>query len=592
MKIQTNNKLFIISILVLSIIFCWCGGSDVTGPKSAAADLSGTWIIQQTINGNCQSTNYPEYKTEVAVITQSGNNLTISFSSTGLIVNGVISGSKVTWKASIPDGDGTLTMDFSGTVAAGGSSLTGSATWEWSDGSYSCSGTTEVTALKAGGAANDVSGTWEGSYQSSSYTTMNGTFTVKITQQDSSLYGFISVPEMYMTEEELTGTIIGNAITFGDIEGEITFTGIVIGDSVSSGTYSYPLHGDNGSWQATKSDSSASSVAVWQKSDIGFAFVEQERLILGNGRDDGVIRVYSGDGIWGNDGNIYEFSYNNSQWEQVSFGESTYGLSHITGINIGAGRNDEITRVYASGYNIFEHYYDSNLWTWEQTVSDIGWTNDLVLGNARNDGMTRLYIAEHDGIVEYSYNNGNWDKIEISTGGQSIGRLLITDGRNDGTLRLYAATDWGDHVYEYSWTGSTWQIEDCGATGNGSFSDIDAGAGRNDGINRIYLAANWGIYELSYDGQNWQYNEIGSVSSAWAIAIGNGRNDDINRIYVSENQDALVEYSYSGGWSKTSAMDSGFRVNDIAIGNGRNDSVNRVYVTASDSHLYEYTVDY
>lgn len=335
--------------------------------------------------------------------------------------------------------------------------------------------------------------------------------------------------------------------------------------------------------------------ADWRKSDIGFAFGEQENLVIGDGRNDGVMRIYSGDGIGASSvGNIYEFTFLNNQWEKISFGEveTLYGtddLCHITGIDIGTGRNDAVNRVYASGHNVAEFYYVSDSWPGSEIGHDIQWTNDFVLGDARNDGRIRMYVAEHDGIFELTYDNGSWDIMEIGTDGQSMGKLLIIDGRNDSILRLYAATDWDNHVYEYTWSGSTWEVDDCGALGASSFSDMVTGDGRNDGINRIYLATNWGgMYELSYDGYSWNYVVITNSHDIDRVAVGSGRNDGINRVYAG-NSIGISEYSYSGTWAKTSLIDSSFGVNGIAVGNGRNDGMNRVYVTGDDNHVYEYS---
>lgn len=332
--------------------------------------------------------------------------------------------------------------------------------------------------------------------------------------------------------------------------------------------------------------------AGWIKSDIGFAFSEQLKVMIGNGRNDGVLRVYSGD----EGGNISEFSFSTDHWETGSFDAN---VTTAYGLDIGSSRNDGIKRIYATGYNLAEYSYDFGSWSGGQIGPYIQWTNDIVLGNARNDGKVRVYVAEWDGILELTYNNGSWDQTAINTGGQSMGRLLITDGRNDSVLRLYASTDSSDHVFEYTWTGSAWQVADCGAgtSGTSKFYDMVVGNGRNDGKNRFYLAAHESIYELSYTGTSWQYTIVASPAPAGFIAtvsVGPGRNDGENRVYAEPcmlSGCSLVEYSYDGTWAKTSDLDSGFAVNDIAIGKGRNDGINRVYMAGDDYHIYEYSSD-
>jgi hypothetical protein len=97
----------------------------------------------------------------------------------------------------------------------------------------------------------NVTGTWQGSWQSSAHN-INGTFTTNITQQGSVLSGTINVPEISMSGADLKGTVNGNIITFGDIDEKITFTGTVSGESAASGTYIYPSLTDNGAWQGNK----------------------------------------------------------------------------------------------------------------------------------------------------------------------------------------------------------------------------------------------------------------------------------------------------------------------------------------------------
>jgi hypothetical protein len=115
-------------------------------------------------------------------------------------------------------------------------------------------------------AAADVTGDWSGTWQSSRYG-VSGTFTASITQTGSVLRGSIDVPALGMLGSGLQGTAQGNAITFGDIDGLITFTGTVSGTS-ASGTYGYPSLTDDGSWGATRAapvNSSGPAASLCQK---------------------------------------------------------------------------------------------------------------------------------------------------------------------------------------------------------------------------------------------------------------------------------------------------------------------------------------
>ncbi|MFH0726609.1 MAG: hypothetical protein V2B19_09725 [Pseudomonadota bacterium] len=445
--------------------------------------------------------------------------------------------------------------------------------------------------------ANNFAGEWEGTWESAEYG-LNGTFTADITQENSVLSGKIEVPDIGLYDADLKGTATGNSIVFGDIGDRIIFTGTMSASSSASGTYAYAAMSDEGDWQATKTSGGQSETVSWQKTDMGFAFGAQNNIIIGDGRGDGSKKVYTGDSqLASSAGNIYEFAYTNGQWQKIKFGtfETAYGtddLSHITGMGIGPGQNDGINRVYCAGYNAAEYSYGAGTFIGSQICSNLQWINDLIVGDARRDGKNRIFLAGWSEIHELTRIGNGFSVESIDTGSTSISKLLLIDGRNDGVLRLYAATSWSNHVFEYTWSGGQWQVQDCGAVqGVNSISDMDAGHGRNDGVNRIYLAGNGGIFELSYNGANWQSAEIGSASNAVAVTLGPGRDSDIPYLYVAENQNALVEYAYAGGWKKASVLLSGQTINDIAVGDGRNNGTTGVYATAGDNHVYEFNSD-
>jgi hypothetical protein len=334
---------------------------------------------------------------------------------------------------------------------------------------------------------------------------------------------------------------------------------------------------------ATSSPTVTPPSIIWQESDMGFTIEEQNHLAIGAGRGDDVMRVYASVGR-----EIYEYTFDSGGWDIDSFG---YHSARVNGLIIGMVRNDGISRVYTlDGFGkVHEYYYSSNLWLGGETGTPVTFADELVLGSAHNDGYVRMYMSGGHGheISEISYNYGDWDVTEIGTGGQ----IVVTDCRNDGVLRVYAAYD--EHVYEFSWLGTEWQVEDCGIIDIKyyGFADICAGDGRNDGLNRIYIAGNHdkGIYELSYDGQSWQYTKVSESASADCIVLSNGRNDGINRLYTGSSK-GVGEYTYNGSWAKTSLVETSYEVNDLAVGNGRNDGINHVYVTGDDNHIYEYSI--
>lgn len=64
--------------------------------------------------------------------------------------------------------------------------------------------------------------------------------------------GNISIPRIGLDNTEMTGTVDGQLITFGDIDGVITFTGVVTEDATASGSYIYSSVGDEGTWTGSR----------------------------------------------------------------------------------------------------------------------------------------------------------------------------------------------------------------------------------------------------------------------------------------------------------------------------------------------------
>lgn len=126
-----------------------CGGK---GHDASTAYLSGTWSIQESATGNCAATSYPQVRSYTALLSQIGSSFTGSPTLPGPSWQGTISGTSVSWSASRPDSGGTVAIDFSGTAAADGSALSGTATWTWTGSGYSCNGTATVTGTRTAAA--------------------------------------------------------------------------------------------------------------------------------------------------------------------------------------------------------------------------------------------------------------------------------------------------------------------------------------------------------------------------------------------------------------------------------------------------------
>jgi hypothetical protein len=594
------SKGFIVSVVICTLLLLMTacgGGGGGSDPKqeAPAGDLSGTWEIQETINGNCQGEDYPITRTQVFAITQSGNHFTfVAPDSTS--VNGTISGNSVTWRGSWREDGGTLTNKFSGTLSGDGNRIDGSSTWTWADADYSCNGTAQFVLTRLPQATGDASGTWEGTWSSTSYG-ISGSFTAKITQTGTNLSGTIDVPDVGIIDTELKGTASGESMIFGDINDRITFTGTRSGSNNASGTYTYPGMSDSGSWQATKTGEPVAPAVTWQRTDMGSGFSGQVPVIIADGRNDGTLAVYTGQGQGGGStGRITEYCYGPSGWESTIFGDiadwAEQDLTHLYGLAMGEGQNDGVTRLYAAGWGAAEFTHSEGGFVGAVVAGDIQWTNSILVGDARNDGVVRIYIGGWDTIHEIHHQTNTWERTTIDTGGLSIGPLIIAEGRNDGVTRLYAAANRSEHVYEYTYVSGQWQVDDCGASGLGTIQSMVVGDGRNDSKIRFYLAGNGGAQELSFEGDAWVYRDIGDSLYATAIALGPGRKDGRNYIYIAESQNDLCEYAYvDDSWAKASQIDTDLAFDGIAVGNGRNDGVTRVYATCRDDHVYEYTAE-
>lgn len=116
------------------------GGASCTTP---AADLTGPWGVLETIDetGCGGTTDFDNY---VAGVTQSGNSLSVVIR--GVTYAGTICGPIVSWTGSFPDPDGgTITVtSMTLTLGGGGTTMSGQASWIWSDGVDSCTGITQL----------------------------------------------------------------------------------------------------------------------------------------------------------------------------------------------------------------------------------------------------------------------------------------------------------------------------------------------------------------------------------------------------------------------------------------------------------------
>jgi hypothetical protein len=253
-----SKKIISIPLILLYLGFAWgCGGGGGDSPAETVAgddtpvlaDMTGTWQVEETVNGNCSDTDYPYTQIRIYTGTQTGNSVTFYDSLEDEEMTATLNGYTLKLNGTRRNGDGTLSINGTATCAEDGRSFSGTSQWTYNEPGYSCSGTTQANATKTSDQQMNASGRWSGTYESKEYH-QTGTFSVVITDTDGDLTGTIDVPSIGMIDTELTGRVDGNAITFGDINGEIIFSGVMAQSDTASGSYEYDALNDEGSWEA------------------------------------------------------------------------------------------------------------------------------------------------------------------------------------------------------------------------------------------------------------------------------------------------------------------------------------------------------
>ncbi|MEL7025331.1 MAG: fibronectin type III domain-containing protein [Pseudomonadota bacterium] len=141
------SKVWILTALLLLVTGCGGGGgggSDSPDPQPPAVPVvAGEWQISETLADDCGSSGTTN--TYVATVTQNGSQVVVTYG--GVSRSGTMTGNELTWSGSYPEDGGTTTVS-SLILNFSGDSATGNATWSWTDGTQSCSGTSSITATR------------------------------------------------------------------------------------------------------------------------------------------------------------------------------------------------------------------------------------------------------------------------------------------------------------------------------------------------------------------------------------------------------------------------------------------------------------
>ncbi len=149
MRMASKLSMFTVLLISLGVVLTACGGGGGGDSSSGTSDTcemtAGTWRTTEKIDAtDCGEGTYTEYNTYI--VTQSGCDIIVE-DSYGGSYSGSINGSTISWTGSFPDDGGTTTVN-SLILTVSGDTISGHASWTWTDGVDSCSGTAQISGTK------------------------------------------------------------------------------------------------------------------------------------------------------------------------------------------------------------------------------------------------------------------------------------------------------------------------------------------------------------------------------------------------------------------------------------------------------------
>jgi len=244
------------------------------------------------------------------------------------------------------------------------------------------------------------------------------------------------------------------------------------------------------------------SIGKYDRRDVEDSNFKTYAITLGNGRNDGVNRLYaiSGEVLRpsGSGPNyIFEYTFTGGSWNRSAVSTDS---GYFDTIVLANGRNDGVNRIYSFDASyIYEYTYSAGAWE-KQSLALEEWNiRAVVIGDGRNDGVERVYACSgyrsgrygYD-LYEYTYSGGIWNEVKVGEFDGWPSWIKIIDDRNDGVKRInvysdmhhLTGNDYTGHVSEFSYADNTWQMKTWGRT---SVYSIDFGTGLNDGVGRFYF---------------------------------------------------------------------------------------------------------
>ncbi len=178
---------------------------------------------------------------------------------------------------------------------------------------------------------------------------------------------------------------------------------------------------------------------------------------IDDARNDDTLRIYGAC----TDGKLWECTWDGEKWNSSIIDVIS---TIFWGVVVGDGRNDGVKRVYAcTGADpahggpeegrVFEYTWNGTEWKKREIGICPKHLYGITIGDGRNDGVNRIYVGCGDGyIYEFTYTDTGWVRENIGGPGGNLWfhDVIVAEGRNDDTLRVYAGC--GDRwVYEFTY---------------------------------------------------------------------------------------------------------------------------------------------
>jgi len=309
--------------------------------------------------------------------------------------------------------------------------------------------------------------------------------------------------------------------------------------------------GDGKGYEWTYANGSWTSEEIY--SGHGVCYSPVVASVRGTGESQLYIGGYS-------DQRLYEIFYQGSNWGTAVVGGSE--IDKIGCVRVGEGRNDGVKRLYMSNVDagteggLYEFSWDEVNGEWQRLKIHNRDVGEFAIADGRNDGILRIYagsrVGGDGGLVEFTWNGSEYVKVVLMFEGILQGRIQTTyvgDGRGDGKNRVYV-NEWGGRLFELTYEDPSWiQLQ---VAGYATRFYLTSGIVRPDNESRVYASLKGsGVYEYTWNGTSYEESVDAVTAATGKIVIGDGRNDGKNRLYVGRGSrsplgGSIAEVSHKG----------------------------------------------